>query len=93
MSKWDDEAMRRAQVAEDNYRAWAERERAKGDAETADRLNKKADALHRTHGKPAVQPGVTAPKFAKGNGWGCVVILMAIATAPVGVWQIWELLA
>lgn len=74
--------MRRADVAAENYRAWAERQKAKGDNEGYERLNKKAAGIDRRYGSNS--PPMPAVK----SGSGCALLLVALAAMPAGAWEI-----
>lgn len=74
--------MRRADVAEANYRKWAEDQKAKGDNEGYVRLNKKADGIGRRYGSNS--PPMPAVK----SGSGCALLLVALAAMPAGAWEI-----
>lgn len=95
MGSWDDDE-RRAQRAEENYKQWAARERAKGNDSTADRLEKKGDAIGRTHGPGNRYSGGGGGGAPSSGGCALVIIAGGIAVSalatPLAI-RLWEVLA
>lgn len=78
----DEELMRRADVAAANYRKWAADQKAKGDDEGYERLNKKAAGIDRRYGSNS------PPMPPLKSGSGCALLLVALAAMPAGAWEI-----